>query len=78
MLHNAVSTVLENVEFISENSSNISQKTSILFLKIVSVQNVNHSKIKRRSMFPAVNGGKRLLTRVGREFTAGDESTPFG
>jgi hypothetical protein len=56
----------------------ISQKISNIFLKIVSVQNVNHSKIKRRSMFPAVNGGKRLYTEVGREFTAVDESIPFG
>ena len=78
MLHNAVSTVLENVEFISENSNNISRKISNIFFKIISVQNVNHSKFKGYSDFPAVNSGKLLKTTVGKASTAVDESIPFG
>jgi hypothetical protein len=78
MLHNAVSTVLENVEFISENSNNISRKISNIFFKIISLQSVKRSKIKRYSVFPAVNSSKQRITAVGREFTAVDESILFG
>jgi hypothetical protein len=39
---------------------------------------VKRSKIIRYSVFPAVNSSKPPFTAVGREFTAVDESTPFG
>jgi hypothetical protein len=61
MLHNVVSTGLENVDFISENSNNISRKISIVFFKIISPKSVNHSRIKRHSVFPAVNSSERLV-----------------
>ena len=73
-MHNAVSTVLENVEFISENSNNISRKISIVFFKIISPKSVNRSKIKIYSGFPAVNSSKQQITAVGREFTAVERS----
>ena len=78
MLHNVVSTGLENVDFILENSNNISRKISNIFFKIIPPQFVNRSKIKRYSVFPAVNSGKPSKTTVGREYTAVDESIPFG
>ena len=78
MLHTVVSTGLENVDFISENANNISRKISIVFLKIISPKSVNHSKFERYSVFPAVNSSKQRITAVGREYTAVDESTPFG
>ena len=74
MLHNVVSTGLENVDFILENSNNISQKISNIFFKIISVRNVNHSKFRGYSVFPAVNSGKPSKTTVGREFTAVERS----
>ena len=65
-------------EFVSLFVKRISQKISNIFLKIFSVQNVNLSKYKGYNEFPAVNSGKPSKTTVGREFTAVDESTPFG
>ncbi len=56
----------------------ISRKISVIFYKIFSDQTVNRSKTERHSVFPAVNSGKHRITAVGREFTAVDESTPFG
>ena len=65
-------------EFVSLFVKRISQKISNIFLKIIPPQSVKRSKIKRYSVFPAVNSGKQQITAVGREFTAVDESTPLG
>jgi hypothetical protein len=65
-------------EFVSLFVKLISRKIPNIFFKIISLQSVNLSKIQRRSEFPAVNSSKPLFTAVGREFTAVDESTPFG
>ena len=48
----------------------ISRKISNIFLKIIPPQTVNLSKIKRHSVFPAVNRSKQGITAVGREFNA--------
>ena len=73
------------LEFVSLFIDRISQKIPNIFLKIISRQSVNRSKINRYSVFPAVNSGKQRITAVGMEFTAVgmeftavDESTPFG
>ena len=66
------------LEFVSLFIDRISQKIPNIFLKIISLQSVNRSKIKRYSVFPAVNSGKPSKTTVGREYTAVDESIPFG
>ena len=58
------------LEFVLLFLKRISRKISNIFLKIIPPQTVNLSKIKRYSVFPAVNGGKRLYTTVGREFNA--------
>jgi len=65
------------LEFVSFFSDRISQKISNIFLKIISVQNVNHSKFKGYNEFPAVNSGKPSKTTVGREYTAVERSNQF-
>jgi hypothetical protein len=56
----------------------ISRKISVIFYKIFSDQTVNRNKNERYSVFPAVNSSKQLITAVGREFTAVDESILYG
>ena len=65
-------------KFVSLFVQLISRKISSIFLKIISVQNVNHSKFKGYNEFPPVNRRKQRITPVGREYTAVDESIPFG
>ena len=55
----------------------ISQKIPSIFLKIISVRNVNLSKYKGYNEFPTVNSGKPSKTTVRREFTAVDRSNQF-
>lgn len=56
----------------------ISRKILNIFFKIISLQSVNRIKNKRYSAFFAVNSSKQRITAVGKEYTAVDESTPFG
>ena len=65
---------IATLEFVSLFIDRISQKISNIFFKIISVRNVNHSKFRGYSVFPAVNSGKPSKTTVGREFTAVERS----
>jgi len=58
------------LEFVLLFLKRISRKISNIFLKIIPPQTVNLSKIKRHSVFPAVNRSKQGITAVGREFNA--------
>jgi hypothetical protein len=48
-------------EFVSLFIKRISRKISKVSFKIISLQNVNLSKVKEYSVFPAVNSSKRLV-----------------